>query len=244
MINPSHEPTRWNMLPLLLILGLGGLLNGMGAEPDPKMTTQSASQSTPTVVAEKIAQAPIIDGALKEPLWAQIALGQRGVMAGWRLQRAKQPTLAPQNRIAFVCYDDQSLYIGMQAYVVDALDISADAGKSVFQNDCLEVHIKLPDGTYYQFGIDALGRIGAGQIDGFADINAIHGAALMQDNGWTAELAIPWNFLGLKPQKGMEFGFNLAANTSHQGTKATAHESITWAPSYWVRKYESKLRLE
>jgi hypothetical protein len=229
---------------LLLLVGLGGWAGGAWAEPDKGPSAKAVATFTPVVVAEKVAVPPIIDGDLKDSLWTQIAVGQRGVMAGWRLLRAKPPKLAPQNRIAFVCYDDQCLYIGMQAYVVDVLDITADKVASVFSNDCLEVHIKLPDGTYYQFGIDALGRIGGGQIDGFADINAIHGAALMQDNGWTAELAVPWNFLGVKPQRGMELGFNLAANTAHQGTKATARETITWAPSYWVRKYEAKLRLD
>jgi len=62
-------------------------------------------KSVPTVEAVKIEKEPVIDGKLIEPLWAQIALDQKGVMAGWRLfgSAVKQPTLAPQNRIAYVC---------------------------------------------------------------------------------------------------------------------------------------------
>jgi hypothetical protein len=205
------------------------------------------NNNVPIVEAMKIDNEPVIDGQLKEPLWTQIALAQKGVMTGWRLFSlgGKQPpTLAPQNRIAYVCYDDKCLYIGMQAYIVDVMELSTDKNASVFTNDCLEVHIKLPNGQYYQLGIDALGRIGGGQITGFGDILAIHGAAAMSDNFWTAELAIPWNFLGIVPQKGLEIGFNLAANVSNQGTKATARQPITWAPCYWVKNYESKLRLQ
>ena len=200
----------------------------------------------PIVEAMKIDIEPVIDGNLKEPLWTQIALAQKGVMTGWRLygSAVKQPTLAPQNRIAYVCYDDKCLYIGMQAYMVDVMELSTDKNASVFTNDCLEVHIKLPDGKYYQLGIDALGRIGGGQITGFGDILAIHGAATMSDNFWTAELAIPWNFLGIVPKTGLEIGFNLAANVANQGTKGTTRQSITWAPSYWVKNYEAKLRLK
>ena len=204
------------------------------------------NNKVPVVEAMKIDNEPVIDGKLQEPLWTQIALAQKGVMTGWRLygSAVKQPTLAPQNRIAYVCYDDKCLYIGMQAYMVDVMELSTDKNASVFTNDCLEVHIKLPNGQYYQLGIDALGRIGGGQITGFGDILAIHGAASIGDNFWTAELAIPWNFLGIVPQKGLEIGFNLAANVSNQGTKATARQQITWAPCYWVKNYESKLRLQ
>ena len=204
------------------------------------------SKNVPTVEALKVEKEPVIDGKLDEPLWTQIALDQKGVMAGWRLygSAVKQPTLAPQNRIAYVCYDDKNLYIGMQAFMEDVMELSTDKNASVFTNDCLEVHIKLPDGKYYQLGIDALGRIGGGQITGFGDILAIHGAAAMSDNFWTAELAIPWNFLGIVPQKNLEIGFNLAANVSNQGTKGTARQSITWAPCYWVKNYEAKLRLK
>jgi hypothetical protein len=202
-------------------------------------------KNVPTVEAVKVDKEPVIDGKLDEPLWTQIALDQKGVMAGWRLygSAVKQPTLAPQNRIAYVCYDDKNLYIGMQAFMVDVMELCTDKNSSVFTNVCLEVHIKLPDGKYYQLGIDALGRIGGGQITGFGDILAIHGAAGMSDNFWTAELAIPWNFLGIVPKAGLEIGFNLAANVANQGTKGTARQSITWAPSYWVKNYEAKLRL-
>lgn len=205
-----------------------------------------SAKNVPTAEAVKVDKEPVIDGKLDEPLWAQLALEQKGVMAGWRLygSSVKQPTLAPQNRIAYVCYDDKNLYVGMQAFMVDVMELSTDKNASVFTNDCLEVHIKLPDGKYYQLGIDALGRIGGGQITGFGDILAIHGAALMSDNFWTTELAIPWNFLGVEPKKDLEIGFNLAANVANQGTKGTARQSITWAPSYWVKNYEAKLRLK
>lgn len=204
------------------------------------------AKNVPTVEAVKVDKEPVIDGKLDEPLWAQLALEQKGVMAGWRLygSAVKQPTLAPQNRIAYVCYDEKNLYIGMQAFMVDVMELSTDKNSSVFTNDCLEVHIKLPDGKYYQLGIDALGRIGGGQITGFGDILAIHGAALMSDNFWTVELGIPWNFLGVEPKKDLEIGFNLAANVANQSTKGTARQSITWAPSYWVKNYEAKLRLK
>lgn len=206
-------------------------------------TKPKADAFIPTVVAKKVITPPIIDGELDEDIYPAVAVDQGGLVAGWRQVRSKKPTLAPFNRIAFVYYDDTSLYIGAQIYVYDIIDILADPNKVSFQNDGLEVHMNLPGDQYFQFGIDALGKISAGRIDGFADIHALRGEALMSDTYWTMEVVIPWNLLGIEPKEGLEMGFNLAANYSHQGSEAEAETPITWGPSFGVNFNQSKLKL-
>jgi len=206
----------------------------------------SSTKSPPTVTAGRLSQPLVIDGVLDEPAYPAIGLDRGGVVTGWRLLKASSPTLAEQNRIAYVSYDDQHLYIGMQAYVVDIIEISASENVSPFRNDSVEVHLNLPgspERRYFQIGVDALGNVAAGQIEGFADINAIFAESRMYDNFWTVEIALPWNFLGVNPEEGLSMGFNLAANVSHQGTASTARQPITWSPSFTVRNDESLLIL-
>ena len=127
----------------------------------------------------------------------------------------------------------------MQAFTPDIFAlISAD---NPFSADNLEVHFKLPDGTYYQFAIDIDGNLGLGMAPVGTDVAALRGATEFGDDCWTAELAIPWKVMGVTPQAGMKFGFNLAANRAYQGNQAWA--SITWGKPFFVKNYETVLEL-
>jgi hypothetical protein len=191
----------------------------------------------PDACAPHIATPPKLDGTLKDPVWKTLATTHVGALGAWHDLGGN---LISQQRLAFVCWDDQNFYIGMQAFTPDIYALaSAD---NPFLADCLEVHFKLPSGDYYQFAIDIDGNIGLGVAPPGTEISSLRGATEFGDDDWTAELAIPWKILGVTPHPGLRFGFNLAANRAYQGNNAWA--AITWGKSFFVKHYETVLELQ
>jgi hypothetical protein len=187
----------------------------------------SAENNLPDIVAIKIAEPPQIDGILNDTAWSQVARYHRGVLSGWhKLNRKKE--LATQQRVGYVAYDDDALYIGMQAFTPDVFAL--DIGNNPFVGDCLEIHLKTPTDEYFQFGIDADGNFAMPKDA--ADSSSIKRASDIGANYWSTELAIPWKFLKISPKDGVKFALNLAANKAYQGENESA--TITWGESFGV----------
>ena len=183
--------------------------------------------------------APKIDGLINDAAWDAVADSHQGVLAGWRTLEGK---LVPQQRIGYVCYDTDYLYVGMQAFTPDIYKLKAGANGSPFTGDCLEIHLKVLDGAYYQWGIDIEGTLGNGVIPAGTDSSLIKRASEFGDNFWSTEVAIPWKLLGITVKPGFRIAFNLAANVSYQGNEKT--ETISWGKSYMVRNAETVLELQ
>jgi hypothetical protein len=187
---------------------------------------------TPDVVAIMVQKAPKIDGKLSDEAWLDVAKNHRGVMSGWR-RFGGDGGLVPQQRIAYVCYDAQALYIGMQAFTPDIYKLKSDANGNPFLGDCLEVHFKIPEGEYYQFGTDILGQLAIGKAPKGVTLDGIVAASDFGDNCWIAEISIPWSTLKLVPKPGLRLGFTLAANNAYQGNGV-------WSAVYWGNAYSAQ----
>jgi hypothetical protein len=219
----------------LPVMGIGLLLTLGGA-------AHGANERKPDVVAIGVQTAPKIDGVLDDAAWTEVAKDKRGVLDNWHpwdFSKALDKPLA-QPRTAYVCYDQDRLYVGMKASVSDIYKLKA--GANAFAGDCLEIHLKTPEGTYFQLGIDFEGTLTLGEVPAGADLKLLRGNSELGSNSWSTEVAIPWQFLGITPKPGLRFGFNLAANYADQGLDTWT--PITWGKSFFVRHNETLLELQ
>jgi len=201
---------------------------------------------------------PTLDGKLGSPAWRLVAKSHKGIMAGWTTLGGG---LAAANRIAYVCYDRDSLYIAVQCFTPDLYGLAEGSEASPWSGDDVEVHINAPSG-YYQWGVDIDNHVAVGRCRktapafvaaANADLEAheastpdpcdlaIRTATAYGSGQWDAEIAIPWKAVGLAAKPGTQIGFNLTAGHAYQGKDGSP--PLTWGPSYWVENNESELVL-
>src|SRR5690606_5438990 len=128
------------------------------------------------------------DGELDDALWLAASSQPGATLTGWKhLASGKHPArLAAQQRITYLAWDEGALYIGMQAYVADLAHLRSDQGGNPFLGDCLEVHLHVPGGEYFQFGVDFEGRAAPGTVPPGTDLEAVRAETAIGDNFWTA----------------------------------------------------------
>jgi hypothetical protein len=205
-----------------------------------------ASEAPPEASAPRLAKPPEIDGELDDPAWLEVSNHPGAVLSGWKIPASgDQPErLAPQQRIVYIAYDDDALYIALQAFVADLEQLYADGGGNPFLGDCLEVHLNVPNGSYFQCGIDFKGNVALGTAQPGTDVQSLRGETALGDNFWTAELAIPWKLLGMKPEKGARLGLALSANRAAQDGPPDSLTRLHWGRSFHARKTTANLKLE
>lgn len=123
-------------------------------------------------------------------------------------------------RIAYLGYDDEALYVGMVCYV-DDVD-SLRYGNEVWYDDSLEIHVENVFNEYFQMGVTCGGEWSIGRLDKPFRFQA---ASYIGENYWSTEVAIPWKEIRVNPKKGTEIGFNLAGNDY-------IDYWVTWGPTY------------
>ncbi len=123
-------------------------------------------------------------------------------------------------------WDNENLYIG--AKVVD--HILAFTHSQPYNNDCVEVFLNPSNqkrGTYQEgdrqlFVGYPMGRTGlhdnnvSGVKTGWQDV----------EDGYTVEMAIPWNVIGVQPGDGVEIGFDLTCDDNEGGI--TRETVLAW----------------
>lgn len=197
-------------------------------------------------VAYRVDSPPVIDGKLDDEAWMQVAGLPGAVLGGWRTMASGQipAKIAPQQRLVYLGWDSAALYIGLQAYVADPGDLRVDGNGNVFLGDCLEVHLKIPGGEYFQFGVDFEGNFAPGPIPQGVDATLVKTQTELEDNYWTAEMAIPWEVLGVTPEAGARFGVAFSANHATQGDEPP--DSLTrihWGRAFSAKQFENILEL-
>lgn len=119
-------------------------------------------------------------------------------------------------RIAYLGYDDQNLYVAMTAFVEDRLNLV----KQSWDSDSLEIHLQV-DSTHYQLGLHYDGD----KMNGTSVYLHSEAKTHVTDTDWSVEAAIPWAELGVKPSPGLKLRFNLAGWDYKD-------KWVTWGPSY------------
>lgn len=157
--------------------------------------------------AARVAAAPKIDGKLDDATWKTAR-----PLGGW-VTMTKDAKPVTQARTAYVAYDDTNLYVAMRATIED-LELLVSRDDRPELGDTLRV-----DGANATTGIDCEGK----------NLNLlmpyllpVTGKAEITDDGWEAEIAIPWAHFGGKPAPGKPIAFNVSGHDSVDGL-------VTWA---------------
>lgn len=195
----------------------------------------SFAQNTPaglannTVGAHRIdaAAAPVIDGDLSDPAWADAGIIDQ------LFQR--QPNVgdpATEQTIVRVLYDEDSIYFGIYAYDENPDDILVRAMSrdgNMFASD--NIFIKLDPGLTrrngYSFQVSASGGRRDGLLQNNSDAlyewNTIWDAQVqVVEDGWIAEIAIPFRSLSYDPNQS-EWGFDIGRTIRHK------LETVMWS---------------
>lgn len=153
----------------------------------------------PTTEAPRAAAAPRIDGLIDEPAW-QAATSVRD----FRHSAGQQPGYATEAR---VCYDATALYFAFRCAETNMAGVLAtvvehDGG--VYTNDAVEVLLGAPalGKSYVQLAVNSAGVLYDGKALDKTYTSHAQTAAARDAEGWTVEIALPWESLGGKPQEG------------------------------------------
>ncbi len=169
-------------------------------------------------IATRLTQAPTIDGNLDDTSWAQVRSLSPSASRPWYIVTSgkKQSEPVQAQRRVWLAYDEQALYLSMEADAPAPAALREDATGNPFLSDGMEIHLRKRGGTYLHLGVDFLGRSGPGQMNTFTELSSIKVAAHVGEKIWTAELRVPWAGLGVTLGQADLLELNLASNKAQQ----------------------------
>ena len=174
-----------------------------------------------------------IDGDIGEAAWSKAAI--MGPLVQWN------GTAAGNKTIARATWDDRFLYIafecGLAGSEKPSVPVRGRDNAILWRSEGVEVFIdaNLDRLTYVQLVITAAGDVldtsvalapgefafGGASWDAGAQVATAAG-----DGGWSAELAIPFASLGIRPKAGGRIGINCCRNDRQNG------QSLCWSPTF------------
>lgn len=168
--------------------------------------------------------APTIDGNLDDSAWKK-ALADGAAKPNWYPLYTKDDSQQLHfDRTSRLAYDDKYLYIAMFAEADDPMKLKVE--ESPFNGDCLEIHLRNGE-EYMHMGLGPTGKTGMGLFSTVKNWDQIQSATAYHENGWSAEIAIPWEIIKVNPYEDTDIIFNLAANAAYQGNGKWIRASLT-----------------
>ena len=164
-----------------------------------------------------------IDGLLTEQVWRKAFSLEESVIR--KFTSLDKNTQIRYQRRAVALYDDENLYIAMEAFCSSCADLHK--GTDIGRSDAVEIFLHI-NGKRYQIAMDFEGtHYAMPQIE-------FQGRTEFKEQSWSAEFAIPWKNLGTAvPEKNTLLMFNIAANRASQSRDAGI--PITWGSNYQGR---------
>ena len=178
------------------------------------LSIASLAQATepPRVRAALVSEPPIIDGLLDDAVW------QRAFTIEDFTQVEPDTGAAPSQRtVVYVARDERNLFLGIRCYDTDPSQIVAmrmQRDDSIFFDDRVEIVLDTfhDRRNGYSFSINPVGGRRDAIFEGevfMADWDGIwYGRASIDEGGWTAEIAIPFQTLSYDPGTDT-WGFNI-----------------------------------
>ncbi len=158
-------------------------------------------------------RSPRIDGRLDDRVWQQMQPPEPFVRS---FGGEMKPVAGTQ---AWVTWDDRYLYIAFRCEEPSPQQMVIAGSRrddEVWQGDCVEVFISRSDAPipYWHFILNPRGVQWDGASDDSGGDNVAYDArwrsvVFVGEKEWTAEIAIPWNAIGGKPQPGEKRCANL-----------------------------------
>ena len=180
-----------------------------------------------TIELKKAVGSPVIDGTLDDPCWQ----GQ-GALTNFTLNDFES-TLAKKQTEAYICYDNENIYVGIKCKDPNAAQISVGIterdNKFLWTSECIELFLSPRTGVYYQFlltidnslldikwdyetGEDGyvVGGFGEFKSDYSWNCQGYKSAIYKGSDYWSTEIAIPFSEIGGVPAAGDTWSFNVA----------------------------------
>ncbi len=210
-----------SLLPVTLT-GSNNFSKFKDGDPGPKTNRFSATKTS--LKAVKVSTPPKIDGRLDEDIWQQVEFVDEFFQ--------RQPNTGDpvsEKTIVYVCYSDKEIYFGFRCYDdpkrITAKELKRDI--SLGNDDRVQVIIDtFQDGRNgFWFQIGPRGSIGDALVsENGAAFNKqwdglFEGKAHIHDEGWDAEIAIPFKTLRFHPDQ-TEWGLKLIRNIMRNQEKA------------------------
>lgn len=198
-------------------MGLFLFLNAFGA----------AAQAEKVITPVKIKQQPVIDGKTDEPVWQQAEIA--GDFVQFEPHKGAPAEFKTEVR---VLYTDTHIYLGFNCFDPEPGKIISRLTKrdsDLMTDDAVAIGLDtfLDRRTAYYFITNPLST----QSDGRLSDNGRTGdetwdgewrsAAVVNDSGWSAEIAIPFSTLKFKPGKNRSWGFSVVRSTPRRLGKDT-----------------------
>ncbi len=172
---------------------------------------------------------PVLDGRLDDAVWKEAPRFDRFVQ-----YEPVDGVLPPQQSVGHVAYDDAFLYVAFRAWEPDRDNIRAtmhprERGGELDDKVAVAVDTYNDNRRAYVFRVSPAGlqfdgvKTEGQQTDDTPDL-VWYSAARIDDEGWVAELAIPFASLRLPPKEVLEFGFDFVRYHGKAGTRSS------WAP--------------
>lgn len=172
---------------------------------------------------------PVIDGRLNDSCW------QSAVRTDAFLTPLGQPTKL--RTTALIAHDSRNLYLGINCEDPNPASLVKEHHRrdsEVYIDDCVEVFVdaNLDFKTYYHFLVNAgnVQRDERGDLGGtpLYDVSwdaRWESAVAIGERGWTVELAIPFDQLGIELSRDEAIGLNLCRHV------ASTRELSCWVPT-------------
>ncbi len=181
-----------------------------------------ASAETPNLstVAAYTATAPNIDGVLNDSAWLTASRWGAKVVVD---QDNLGTKITTRPRTAYIAYDAENLYVGIQISTADSSKLMTTAS-SWWSNDEVEVFLECPPlMKYYKVTVTASGE----RVEEAAGKGESYAAVGKTADSWTVELVMPFSTLGQSPKAGDKWRINIAGHQVADGDMW-----LTWNPTY------------
>jgi TolB-like protein len=209
--------------------------------PGAPAVAAGALAGRPSVNASFATEPPTVDGALDDRLWTTATRLTEFVQIS-----PLEGDAATEETDVFVAFDSTHLYLGMHAHYSDPSTVRAsrvDRDRASFSDDTISVYFDpfLDQQRAFVFTLNGYGvqgdsLMGGGGGGGFRgggggvprgdrswDALFQSGGMLVED-GWTAELAIPFKSLRYPSNETHRWGFQIARSIRDK------NETVVWAP--------------
>jgi hypothetical protein len=167
------------------------------------------------VKVPKIATLPVIDGKLDDEIWKQAAVFKDF------FQTYPGDNIAPSKPTeVYITYDEKHLYIAFKCFDErDKIRATTAARDNVFGEDNVRVWLDTYNDQrrayvlgFNPLGVQQDGIYTEGQGSDFSVDIVMESKGVIEDWGWSVEVAIPFKSLRYTAGKGKSWGFNVARN--------------------------------
>jgi hypothetical protein len=188
------------------------------------------------VVVPRLKTAPVIDGKLDEAAWTEAL-----VLDGFTQMEPNDGQPSTERTVVRIGYDAKALYVGFRCYTADAKKLAPLGSMNRDANLDNEDHVEIAIDTFRdrQNAFLFLTNPTGARVDGTIrddgedvrwdwDSNWSVGTS-RDEEGWTAEFAIPFEALRFPDAEQLSFGINFARYIAHN------HELAFWKPLQYAR---------